>query len=539
MSRTLFEQVENDFETTEFLERTGTGLSFRQAVDVAVRPKKLKVASYCRVSTEEELQLNSLDNQVIHYTNYIRSNPDWKFAGVYTDKGKSGTRTKSRSGFNKIIQHALDGKIDIIICKSISRFARNVVDTLEAVQLLREKGIRIIFEKEDIDTGNMQSDFILTVLSLTAQEESRNISENITWGNTKRFEMGQPIFVRLIGYTKSDEESWVIVEEEAKVVREAFNQCLAGKTPSQIAKAFIRKGYKKANGRVDWSPIAVRDILKNERYKGDVLCQKTYTKDYLTHEIVTNTGERDQYLLKDNHEPIVDEETFDRVQALIATTKATRKRAPRQTYPLSGRLRCEQCGANFQKFTCRGKVTWRCGNHTKSNLLCTAAGIPEENIKEALIKAFNKNYIINSKASGKQQVIRLARILKDAEKNRETEQNRLRLDLEKALLKENVALINFEDTTKATRKRIKVENKIEESEAWWALFDADDGYRRKAIEKLDQMKYAPVPMVVLKKNMEDLEFLRAWVTHIETVSPSLFSIKWLDKEITKEGDEDK
>lgn len=538
MSRTLFEQVENDFETTEFLERAGIGPSFRQTVDEAIRPKKLKVASYCRVSTQEELQLNSLDNQVVHYTNYIRSNPNWKFAGIFTDEGKSGTVTKNRSGFNKIMQHALDGKIDMIICKSISRFARNVVDTLEAVQLLREKGIRVIFEKEDIDTGDMQSDFILTVLSLTAQEESRNISENITWGNTKRFEMGEPIFVRLIGYSKSKGEPWVIVEEEAKVVREAFKQYLAGKTPSQIAKTFIRKGYKKANGRIDWSPVAVRSILRNERYKGDVLCQKTYTKDYLSHQSAVNTGERNQYLLRDNHEPIVDAETFDKVQALIRPTKVKEKRKPKQSYPLSGRLRCEQCGANFQKFTCRGKVTWRCGNHIKSNLLCTAAGIPEVNIKEALIKAFNKNYITNTTLPGKQQVIRLAKTLQDAEKSRESEQNRLRLDLEKALLKENEALINFEDTTKASKERIKVERKIAKSETWWALFDADDGYRRKALEKLEQIKDLQVPMVALKKNMEDLEFLRAWVTHIKTVSPSLFYIKWLDKEITEEGDEE-
>ena len=186
MTNTLLEQtreLDYDFQMTnaapDFRRRPG-GMGFRDAVDLGLEPRKLKVASYCRVSTEEELQMNSLDNQIIHYTNYIRSNPHWKFAGIFTDKGKSGTRTKSRTGFNKIIQYALDGKIDIIICKSISRFARNVIDTLETVKLLRERGVRVIFEKEELDTGSMQSDFVLTVLSLMTQEESRSIAENIT-----------------------------------------------------------------------------------------------------------------------------------------------------------------------------------------------------------------------------------------------------------------------------------------------------------------------------------------------------------------------
>lgn len=541
MTNTLLEQtreLDYDFQMTnatpDFRRRPG-GMGFRDAVDLGMEPRKLKVASYCRVSTEEELQMNSLDNQIIHYTNYIRSNPHWKFAGIFTDKGKSGTRTKSRTGFNKIIQYALDGKIDIIICKSISRFARNVIDTLETVKLLREMGVRVIFEKEELDTGNMQSDFALTVLSLMAQEESRNISENITWATTKRFEMGQPIFGRMMGYTKEDEEAWVIVEEEAEVVREAFNETLKGKNPSQIAKSFIRKGYKKANGRVDWSALAIRNILKNERYKGDVLSQKTYTRDYLSHEIMVNEGERNQYLLKDNHEPIVDKDTFNKVQDILSKTnpKTKIKRGPRKSYPLSGRLVCGECGANFQRFICRDKVTWRCGQHMKSHLLCKAEGIPEENIQRALAKAFDEKYDIFGEAAGKRQVLKLIKVLGDAENNRENSQNRLRLELEKALLKENTAIINMEETTEITKKRTQIEDEIAGSETWWTFFDEDDKYRKNAVEKLENIKNSSVPKIELKKNMENIEFLRAWVTLIKGVSPYSFSITWLNGEETK------
>ncbi|MGO1368503.1 recombinase family protein [Senegalia sp. (in: firmicutes)] len=533
MESTVFEQardIDYNFRMNNAALNLNRTSSFRDAVDIAVEPKKLKVASYCRVSTEEELQLNSLENQIIHYTNYIRSNPHWKFAGIFTDRGKSGTRTKKRTGFNKIIKSALDGKIDIIICKSISRFARNVIDTLGTVKLLREKGIRVIFEKEELDTGNMQSDFVLTVLSLMAQEESRSISENITWANTKRFEMGKPIFARLLGYTKEDEEAWIIVEEEAEIVREAFNEALKGKKPYQIAKSFIRKGYKKANGRVDWSAIAVRDILKNERYKGDALCQKTYTKNYLSHEIKINEGERNQYLLKDNHEPIVDKETFDKVQDILskANPKTKIKRGARKSYPLSSRLVCEECGANFQRYICRGKVTWRCGNHMKSNLLCKAEGIPEENVKRALIKAFDKTYKIFTEGAGKHQVLKLIKVLVNAENNKENSQSRLRLELEKALLKENTAIINLEDTTDITLKRKQIEKEIEKSETWWTFFDEDDNYRKRAIETLENIKKSSVLKVELKKNIEDIEFLRAWVTLIKAVSPYVFSITLLN-----------
>lgn len=533
MSNILFEQTVK-LDSSYKAERTSIGrinkeLQFKEEVDV----RKLKVASYCRVSTEEELQLNSLENQIVHYTNYIRSNVEWEFAGIFSDKGKSGTGTKSRAGFNKMMRYALDGKIDIILCKSISRFSRNVADVLNAIRLLQENNVTVIFEKEGINTGNMQSDFILTIMAALAQEESRNTSENITWSLTKRFEMGEPIFARILGYKKVDDKPWVIDEDEAKIVREAFEECINGNRPSQIAKMFIRKEYKKANGRTDWSAIAVRDMLKNERYSGDALCQKTYTKDYLSHQAMVNEGERSQYLLKNNHEPIVDRETFKKVQKIIAKKSKKIEKGSKQTYPLSGRLKCAKCGGNLHRFVCRGKVTWRCGNHTKSDLLCKMIGIREENIQKALTKAFEKRYKVKGFGEGKRQIISLMREVQGAENNRESEQNRLRLELKRALLDETEDIIKLRDTTDSTQKRIDVEDKIAQSETWWVTFDEDDAYRKRAIQKLEEIKNAAMPMNELKKNLNNIEFIRAWVTLIKVVSPYIFSITWLNGEETE------
>ncbi len=345
--------------------------------------------------------------------------------------------------------------------------------------------------------------------------------------------MGEPIFVRMMGYTKVDGKPWVVVEEEAKIVREAFEECLNGNSPSQIAKMFIRKGYKKANGRTDWSAIAVRDILKNERYTGDALCQKTYTKDHLTHESAINEGERNQYLLKEHHEPIVDRETFKKVQQILSQKSKKIVKGSKRTYPLSSRLICAECGGNLQRFICRGKVTWRCGNHIKSKELCKMTGIREENVQKALVKAFDKKYQINGLDEGKRLIIALMRELQGAESNRESEQNRLRLELKRALLDESTSIIKLEDTTNITQKRIDIENKIANSETWWTMFDEDDAYRKKAIEKLEAVKDSVTPMDDLNKNMNNIEFIRAWVTLIKAVSPYSFSITWLNGDETE------
>ena len=239
-----------------------------------------------------------LENQTAHYSRYIRTNPDWKMAAIYSDQGKSGTIASSRSGFNQMIRHALEGKIDLILCKSVSRFARNVLDTLDTVRMLKEKGIRIIFEKEDIDTENMQSEFILTMMAAVAQEESRSISENVKWANTKRLERGEARFTRLLGYIQEGNRKWIVQPEEASVVKEAFELCLQEKSPAEIARIFVQKGYKTAKGNKEWSGTAIREILRNNAYIGEILGQKSYSKDHLSHKSTRNWERKNNILLK-------------------------------------------------------------------------------------------------------------------------------------------------------------------------------------------------------------------------------------------------
>ena len=500
---------------------------------LAVDSHRLRVASYCRVSTEEELQMNSLDNQIVHYTNYIRSNPAWQFAGIYSDLGKSGTKMESRNGFNKMIRYAKAGKIDLILCKSISRFARNVMDTLKVIRELRDKKIYVLFEKENLYTGDMQSEFILTMLAATAQEESRSTSENITWATSKRFEQGEGRFVRILGYKKIKDKPWVIDQKEAAAVREIFRQYLEGRTPTEIANHFIRNGYLKANGRNDWTNVAITSILRNERYVGDVICQKTFTEDYLTHKQVTNDGQKTKYYIKDHHEGIIDRETFDKVQQMLKPKTKGVKRGPNKRYDFTGRIVCGECGANFHRYQTRGYVTWRCSNRRKSTRLCKMDGIKDEMILKVLKRAFIEKFEIDPKAPAKRQIIQLEKNLLNTEVLRDGEQNRLRLELEKALFAESMAVIENKDEANLEKKRVAIEKAISEREPWWAMVDSDDRYRKEAIAELGKIKQSTNPINELYKKLDSSKFLRAWMTRVIAESSFLLRIVWITGEETE------
>jgi site-specific DNA recombinase len=528
----------SDVQTVTVINNVSYGESGTSALKAS--PNKPKVASYCRVSSRTDPQEESLENQMIHYTNYIRSNPEWHFAGIYSDRGKTGTKIKNRMGFSRMVRDAMEGKIDTILCKSISRFARNVTDTLNTIRALGSAGVNVVFEKEHLDTSNMQSEFILTMLAAVAQEESRSISSNITWANTKRFEKGEAKFSRILGYKKEMDIPWIVVEEEAAIVEEAFQLFLEGYSTRQISKFFIEKGYEKANGRTDWSASIIRDMLQNERYTGDVLCQKTYTKDHLSHEIEKNLGERNQFLIKNNHEPIIDRNTFDEVQKRITENKTNVKRGKRKSYPLSGRLVCGECGSNLHRYICRDIVTWRCAHQTISHQLCTMKGVKEENIIKAILKGFSQRYE-KDQTTGRRQVIQLMKELQSALSIRDAQQNQLRLELEKALLLENNAIFKCEETEEFTKNRKEVENQIAMKESWWQLVDEDDVYRKKALETLAEIKDNPRPELDLQVAKNNIEFLRGWVVRVKAVSPILFTISWINGDETeieiKEGEE--
>ena len=269
--------------------------------------KKRRVAGYARVSTDHEDQITSYDAQVDYYTSYIQGRDDWEFAGIYTDEGISATSTKKREGFKTMIADAKAGKIDLIITKSVSRFARNTVDSLTTVRELKDRGIEIYFEKENIWTLDSKGELLITIMSSLAQEESRSISENVTWGQRKRFADGKVSFAysRVLGLDKGPDGRIVVNPREAETVRLIFGLFLEGLSPHSIAVELTRRGIKTPGGKDVWNQQTVRRMLSNEKYKGDALLQKEFTVDFLNKKTKKNEGEVPQYYVEGNHEAII------------------------------------------------------------------------------------------------------------------------------------------------------------------------------------------------------------------------------------------
>ena len=352
--------------------------------------RKLRVAAYARVSTEQDEQQNSYEAQVDYYSRYISNNPDWTLIGVFADRGITGTNTKNRDGFNEMIDLALNGGIDLILTKSISRFARNTVDTLQTVRELKEVNVEVIFEKENLHTFDPRCEVFLTIMSSLAQEESRSISENVRWGQQKRMKDGkvQIAYSHFLGYTKGEDGNPQIVEEEAEMVREIYNLYLSGMSLGDIADKLTARGILTPSGKEKWSISTVRSILSNEKYKGEALLQKTYTTDYLSKKVKKNHGEVRQYLVENSHDPIIDHETFDRVQELLA--KNTKRRPRSYTkYPFSGKIICGDCGSLYGRDIWRVRSTgerypiWYCNHKYDGEEVCQTEPLREAKIKAA------------------------------------------------------------------------------------------------------------------------------------------------------------
>ena len=254
---------------------------------VPVQQKKVNVAAYCRVSTEAEEQQNSYQVQIEYYTNYINSNPEWTLAGIFADEGISGTQTKNRTEFNRMIRMCKKKKIDLVLCKSTSRFARNTVDCLDHIRLLKSLGIGVIFEKENINTLTAQSEFILSLYSSFAQAESESISKNITLGNQMAFKEGKVRYnyKYLLGYKKGEDGKPVIIPEEAEVIQLIFKLYIDGGSTHTIAQELNNKKYPTRSKSGKWSAMHIKRILQNEKYIGDCLLQKTYTIDCISHSL--------------------------------------------------------------------------------------------------------------------------------------------------------------------------------------------------------------------------------------------------------------
>ena len=356
--------------------------------------KKRRVAAYARVSTDNEEQLTSYEAQVDYYTNYIQGRDDWEFAGVYTDEGITGTNTKKREGFKSMVADALAGKIDLIITKSVSRFARNTVDSLTTIRSLKEHNVECYFEKENIWTFDGKGELLLTIMSSLAQEESRSISENCTWGQRKRFADGKVTvpFKRFLGYDMGPDHNLVVNPEQAKLVKRIYGMFLQGQSPFQIARTLTEEGIPSPGGKDHWNPSNIKSILTNEKYKGDALLQKSFTVDFLTKKKKANEGEIPQYYVKDNHEAIIDPETFEMVQTLMTTRTKGRNRKSSVSI-FSSKVKCGDCGSWYGPKVWHSndayrKVIWQC-NHKFDGQKCTTPTLNEEQIEALFLKAAN------------------------------------------------------------------------------------------------------------------------------------------------------
>ena len=331
------------------------------------------------------------------YTRHIKSNPDWEFVEVFADRAITGTNTKNRENFNRMIDLALNGGIDIILTKSISRFARNTVDTLQTVRELKAVGVEVRFEKENLHTFDPKCEMMLTIMSSLAQEESRSISENVRWGKQKSMRDGKVslAYSRFLGYKKGADGRPEIVEEEAAIIRKIYDLFLSGKTINEIAAILTNMGVLTPAGRTKWSVSTVRSILSNEKYKGEALLQKTFTVDYLTKEVRKNNGEVPSVRVRNSHEPIIEPEVFDRVQEILA--ESTKRRAKVRTrHPFAGKLVCGDCGSFYGHKVWRLRSTgehynvWYCNHKYDGDKTCDSPRLRDEEIKAAFEKMLQK-----------------------------------------------------------------------------------------------------------------------------------------------------
>ncbi len=381
--------------------KADSDISNRRRGNVA---EQIRVAPYCRVSTDSEEQLLSYKSQVMHYKQLVESNPSWQMVEIYADEGISGTQTTKRIAFQKMINDAIDGKIDLIITKSISRFARNTLDTLKYVRLLKENNVAIMFEKENINTLTMNGEMLLVILSSLAQQESESISANVKMGLKMKMKRGEMIgFQGCLGYDYNPSDKTITInEEEAETVRYIYRRYLEGAGCFVIAKELTNMQCKTKLGNTKWSDSSVARIIKNEKYKGDLLLGKTFTVDPISHRRLENMGEEEKYYVSDHHESIISEQIFEEAQILLRKRSSKHNNKGRnekysRKYAFSSKIECGFCGSTairrkWHSGTNHETFNWQCGNAIKNGRkVCgDSKGIKETLIEEAFVEAFNR-----------------------------------------------------------------------------------------------------------------------------------------------------
>ena len=378
-----------------------------ESVRQAELQRQLRVAAYCRVSTKEEDQTNSYEVQKEYYTDKIMSNPVWTMAGIFADKGTTGTSVKKREDFMRMIRHCRQRKIDVVLTKSVSRFARNTVDCLYYTRALKELGIAVIFEKENIHSLEEDSELRITLSGAFAQSESESISANVRWGKRQSIKDGKVTFQykTLLGYEKGPDGNPVIIPEEAETVRRIFEWYLAGKSVRDIRLALVAGGFQNAVGTTDWTTSNLRSILTNEKYCGDALLQKTFVKDFISKKSIPNTGQLAKDLIQNNLEAFIILEIFDGVLLELARRRAqdgrSRKSVPTGRgkfsgkYALSGLLFCGECGTAYRRvvWTQHGekRAVWRCTSRLDygRKYCLNSPTLDEEPLQQAILNAIN------------------------------------------------------------------------------------------------------------------------------------------------------
>ena len=486
----------------------------RQKVIQQLRPKK-RVCAYCRVSTDSTKQHNSYVAQVEYYKTYIEKRKDWEFAGIFADEAKSGTQVRKREEFLRMMKECENGNIDIIISKSVTRFARNTIDSIEAIRKLKSLGITIYFEKENISTISEQSEQMLTILSSLAQGESENISQNIRWGIQKRFRDGSfNLTCVAYGYTKNQDGELIIKEDEAAVVRRIYREYLNGKGSYVIARDLTEDNIPPVRTAEKWNDCVVKDILHNPIYEGDLMLQKTYTTEVLPYTKKINRGEMPQFFIKDNHEPIISREQGEMVREILEYRRSQMGMDDsgkyQNRYKFSSKIMCKECGGIFRRQKIYigkpyEKIQWSCKNHIENSRMCRTKPIREDAIKAAYLTMWNKlvsNYtlILNPLLDS----LRNLRVSKEQEEEIENLNNRIMELTEQSHILSQVVQKGYLDSAVFIQKQNALNVEIEEIKKKRNSLLDNNGFETEIAgteQLLEIIKYNPEIMDAYDENL--------------------------------------
>ena len=479
---------------------------------------KRRTAGYARVSTDSDEQFTSYEAQVDYYTEFIKRHSEWEFVKVYTDEGITGTSTKHRDGFNEMIKDALNGKIDLIVTKSISRFARNTVDTLVNVRKLKEHGVEVFFEKENIYTFDSKGEVLITIMSSLAQEESRSISENVTWGQRKRFADGKVSlpYKNFLGYKKGKNDLPEIVPKEAEIVRRIYRLFLAGLTPGIIAKKLQDEGIPSPAGKSQWRYSTIESILSNEKYKGDALLQKKFTVDFLTKKQKVNEGEVPQYYVQNSHPAIIDPEEWDMVQRELSRRKQLGGKY-RCNDILSCRIVCGDCGEFYGSKVWHStskyrRVIWQC--NSKFNNGCKTPSLNGNAVKDGFITA--SNMLLENK----EDILDNCRLMQDTLQNIDAIDSKLNESLQEIEVVAELTKRCIQDNSSTAMNQEEFRNKyqslVERYEKAKAKAESLQTLKEERLRKADELSS-------FMFKIHELDILtefdsRLWITGIDTVT---------------------